>query len=222
MMKRLLVIFFILIILGILPITAFAQQQSESNVKRTRVGNPATTGEGLLGVGLVIKDAYDACSSGDTHEPPASLSCLQTQLSQSGLPQAQIDAFSSNYSTRKVGSPIGRGVSCIQCLGFVGLVVSTYTEADSLRYPNPKAMSGLGSFSSGGKTFQQLARGTTPEPGDIGVHGGGTDGHIVIVKESVGNVRFKALESNGNSDCRITDTRDILIDQYGYTFFREQ
>lgn len=42
-MKKFLVIIFILITLVVLPMTAFAQQQSESNVKRTRVGNPITS-----------------------------------------------------------------------------------------------------------------------------------------------------------------------------------
>ncbi len=200
--------------------------RSDSNEIRTRVGNPKIAAPGadsLVGVGLTIKQAYDTCSGGDSHQPPASLSCLQNQLRDSGFSETQINAFSQTYPTRLVGSPIGRSASCIQCLGFAGLVLSTYTnDGGTLRYASPSQMTGLQSFSAGGIVFQRLPSGTKPQPGDVGVHGGGTFGHIVFVIESVGNVRFKALESNGNADCRITDNRDILIDNYGYTFFRQQ
>ncbi len=225
-MGRIISISLTIVVFALASIVLFQTVNAQSSSTwKTRVGNPPVA-EGLLEIGLIIKSAYDGLG-GDTHHPPATLSYLQSELKALGASEDQINAFSQSYPNRLVGSPISsKNASCIQCLGFVGLVFSTYAKTSSaLQYENPKAMAGLQSLSAGGVVFQRLPQGAPPQPGDIGIHGGGSYGHIAIVKERVGNVSFKALESNGNSDCRITDNRVILIDradQYGYVFFREQ
>lgn len=205
-----------------LGVVALASAQSSSTV-RTRVGNPPTQvgGDGLLALGNILKNAYDTCSSGDTHEPPASLQCLERELVSQGLSQVQISMYRQNRG-RLVESPQGRNSLCLQCLGFIQTVFSIYSNALMPSYGSPKNMINLQTLSAGGVTFRKMPQGTSPQPGDIGVHGSGSYGHIVIVQEPIGNVRFKALESNGRNDCRITNDRDLLIDQYGYVFFREE
>ena len=221
-MGRIIIFLTILIALASQIVVNDTNAQS-SSTWRTRVGNPIVSADGLLGTGLTIKAAYDKCASGDTHEPPASLTCLRTELGRLGMEQSQIDAFSANYNSRKVGSPSGRSAPCIQCLGFVGLVLSTHTGNDSLQQGSAKEVAGLQSFTAGSTVFQRLSQGTPPQPGDVAAHGGGTWGHIAIVKEVVGNVSFIALESNGDGvRCWITDDRQLLTDQYGYVFFRAQ
>lgn len=179
---------------------------------RTKIGNPVSSASSLIGASLDIKLAYESCTGGGTFEQTGLTDCLREFLATTSHSATYRDTF---LATRP-STLTDRG--CTECLGFVRLAATlAHGGGDGLALANASAVVPLSSFSAGGITYRKISASDSLQAGDIGAHGGG-DGHIVIVNEPLGNVKFTALESNGNFDCRITDNRQILRD--GYSFFR--
>lgn len=193
------------------PLGVFAQQfQSDSNIIRTTIGKPPID-NGLIAAGQDLKQAFDVCENGYTNFTLTLQGCLVESLTSSGRPQEKINALANEYP-----STIADG--CTQCLGFVRLIAAlAHGNGSGLALNSAADVAAITSFTTGDATYQRISG--SPQPGDIGAKGGGF-GHIVIVKEVLGNVKITALESNANYDCKVTDTRQILTD--GYVFFRAQ
>lgn len=196
----------------------FAQLQTDSNTINTRVGNPPVSND-VVKIGMDIKSAYDACNGGDTRDTAGVLgTCLRTQLSGLEYSSAYLDAFEARRVT-SLALLDADGTFCTQCVGYVGLVLTLLSGSTSTLLVNAASdVVGFSSINAGGVVFQKLNEGAPLLPGDIGAKGGGF-GHILVVNEVLGNIKFSALESNGNLDCRVTSGREINRD--GYVFFRK-
>ncbi len=192
-------------------------QDAKSNTERIKFGNPPTPpiSSTVVGAAQAIKSAYDGCASGFTQETSGLGTCLRQQLLSAGYSEAVLDAFETR---RRSGIADG----CTQCLGFVGLVLTLLSGSTSTLVGIPSAKDVLNSttITAGSLLFEQIPSTEPIQPGDIGVSGGGTWGHILLVNTIEGNIKFSALESNGNFDCRITDSRMILKELY--TFYRQK
>jgi hypothetical protein len=195
----------------------FAQLQTDSNTINTRVGNPPVLND-VAKIGMDIKSAYDTCNNGDTHDTNGTLgSCLRTQLTSLSYLNAYLDAFETRRKSSMTNHP--DGTYCTECVGYIGLILTLLSGSTNTL--NVNAASDVTSFSSinaGGVVFQKISDSEPLLPGDIGAHGGEA-GHILMVNQVLGNVKFSALESNGNFDCHITSGREINRD--GYVFFRK-
>lgn len=195
----------------------FAQLQTDSNTINTRVGNPPVL-NGVAKVGIDIKSAYDSCNRGDTHDTTGGLgSCLRTQLSALSYSSSYLDAFETRRKKSITRHP--DGTYCTECVGYVGLVLTLLSgSADTLNVTAASDVTAFSSINAGGIVFQRLNEGELLLPGDIGAHGGEA-GHILMVHQALGNIKFTGLESNGNFDCHVTSGREINRD--GYVFFRK-
>ena len=203
------------------PHTVFAQE-AQSNIERIKFGKPVLptppAGAGsdtAVGTALIIKAAYDSCASGYTHQTASLGSCLRDYLSAQGYSDEYLNAFETRRGT-------GIADGCTQCVGFVGLVLTLMSGSTATVTGVNSAKEVLNSttITAGSLVFEQISSSTPIQPGDIGVSGDGTWGHILLVNTVEGNIKFTALESNGNFDCRVTDSRTILKELY--TFYRQR
>lgn len=218
MIKKLIFIFFIMffVFLSLTPMV-FAQLQTDSNTINTRVGNPPVAND-VVKIGMDIKSAYDACNSGDTHDTTGTLgSCLRTQLSGSGYSNSYLDAFEARRKNSITSHP--DGTFCTECVGYVGLVLTLLSgSTNTLGVAYASDIASLPSLSAGTIVFQRLQDNTSLQPGDVGAKSGGA-GHVLVVNEVIGNIKFTALESNANLDCHITSTKEW--NKEGWVFFRK-
>lgn len=218
MKKKILLAFLLTCFFALGVGSVFAQQRTDSNTVRTKVGNPKISND-TIKAGEDIKAAYDACEDGYTFEKSGLGECLRTQLSSLGYDSAMIDAFES-----KRQSSMADG--CTQCLGFVreAMALVSGSSSDNLGgFGGASALTQLQSLTAGSIVFSRVPDGQPPEAGDIVAHDGGW-GHAAIVKGINGNVNFTLLESNGEQTgdkpvCRATDYRAVNTD--GYVFFRK-
>ncbi len=193
-----------------------ATQKSET--VRTSVGDPAVLPPALDGVNsdilkaaIATKLAYDKCSAGYTHARVGLNNCLHDQLLSSGYSEEQIRTFEQ----RRQGSFAD---GCTQCLGFIGIVTSLITgTTDTFKQGYAGAVT-ENSYTFGGITFVKIPNTEKLQPGDIGVNLG-YPGHILFVKRQLDDIRFEAVESNGDSDCRVTDDKVRLVELYQH-FYR--
>ena len=212
---RKLLILPILLSLFFYPVLAFAQ-----TTVRTRVGSPPQN-SGALGVAKDLKASYDKCSGGSTVDKPGLGDCLRADLLYRGYSYNVLDAFEARRKSSLVfhDGPLRNPTICTECLGYVALVLTLLSgSTNTLTQLSAAGVYPLTSFTAGSLVFNSIG----PEPllpGDIGAKGGGS-GHIVIVNDVRGNIKFTALESNGNYDCRVTDAREI--NREPYNFFRMQ
>lgn len=194
-------------------------QRVDSNKVNTRVGNPPNnaTGSGSVSSNDIvqaaqdIKDGYGQCGGGYSYNS-LDVSCMKNFLLSKGHSTNLVDAFES----RRESSITDLG--CSECLGYVATVLALLTgDTETLRYPTAASVLGTRTFNSGPELFQQIPSTQDIQPGDIAVTGIGGAGHIVIVKQPQGAL-FIALESNGNSQCQVTDFRTLV--KSNYTFYR--
>lgn len=218
MIKKPIFIFFLafFVFLKLTPMV-FAQLQTDSNTINTRVGNPPASND-VVKIGTDIKSAYDTCNNGDTHDTTGTLgSCLRTQLSGLGYSDTLLDAFETRRKSSMTLHP--DGTFCTECVGYVGLVLTLLSgNANTLGVEFASDIASLPSLSAGTIVFQRLPDNESLQPGDVGAKGGGA-GHVLVVNEVVGNIKFTAFESNANLDCHITSTKEWNKD--GWVFFRK-
>lgn len=218
-MKIVLFLFFLLVVFSSPAIA----QEAQSNIERIKFGHPAggvspqpsTDTTSVIGASLNIKAAYDSCANGYTQQTSQLGSCLHDYLSALGYSEDILSAF----ETRRAS---GIADGCTQCVGYVGLVLTLLSGSTSTLtgVASAKDVLNYSTITAGDVVFDKMESDVPIQPGDIGVAGGGTWGHILIVNTVEGNVKFTALESNGNFDCRITDSRSILKELY--TFYRKR
>lgn len=215
-MKKVLLALFMIMVF---PSSTFAQLQTDSNTVRTRVGNPPENND-LVKASLDLKSAYDTCNNGYTFTTSGLQSCLGGELEKLGYGiGARVDAFLSTLPSTLVSLSDG-GVPCSQCLGFVRLAATlAHGGGQGLAVPTAADVSAMSSFTVGGTTYTRVPGSAPLEPGDVGARPGGA-GHIIIVAEVLGNIKIRAIESNGYYTCQVTDSR--LINTDGYNFFRAQ
>lgn len=230
------IVIFIAIALPFFLPSKLLAQTSESNCVVTKVGDPTgerpacgkgggTSDNANLRAAQDVMAAYYKCNNGDTHSPLYNpekrehIECLSNELKNNGYSNEQTEAFEVRRRGSLVAAQKGGGV-CVQCLGFAGISVA-------LAEDNPGALTGncIGQnncaakhivilhpdgFNVGTSYYKFIGKGNRTEiqPGDIAVSTEGKWGHIVIAKENMGNARFTAVESNWNSDCKVTDGVD--------------
>ncbi len=220
-MKPILILSILVFFLFPKPILA---QEAQSNVERIKFGNPTGPGvpipgstdtTSVVGAATNINAAYYSCANGYTHQSSDLGPCLRNYLAALGYSSAILDAFEARRGT-------GIADGCTQCVGYVGLVLTLLSGSTATVNTVGSAKDVLNSttITAGDMIFDQISSSVPIQPGDIGVSGGGTWGHILIVNTVEGNVKFTALESNGNFDCRVTDSRSILKELY--TFYRKR
>lgn len=235
-------LFLAVVVLLCLPAFFLAHAQtSQSNCIVTKVGSPQGTptacgsntieGNTYLAKAQQIKQAFEHCSeppgAGTTFDRPDLGECLASYLKFIGFTDQQLSVF----ETRRKGSlwdstkvPGGR---CTECVGYISLVLAVIdNDARGITNQNGKAAESAGeinTFADGfyvGSSFykrQGTGESIQIEPGDISIKGDLQDfGHILIVKKVAGAGSFVGYEANANFDCKVTDTREVLREQYTY------
>lgn len=197
------------------PIVGFGSVQEYTSTPggNTPVFTSPSSGSGnsLIKAGRDIKAAYDICENGYTYNVNNVGACLRTQLSGMGYSSSLVDAFES----RRAGTITDR--NCTECLGYVALALTLVSgSTNTLTQAQASDVLSSSTITAGSITLTKQPAGTSPQPGDIAVAGGGA-GHIAIVNSVAGAV-FTALESNSDLDCKIRDNRSIPVDRY--TFYR--
>lgn len=248
-MKKILFIFLTSIIL-LQPFIVAAYAQSDPNTSSDThttciQGRPCSPVDNASNNTLVkaaqdLHDAYTACTngSGSTYYNGALQSCLLSHLK--NYPSANTQLTVPFDFGADGGSYGAQG--CVQCIGYV-------RQALALAYGTQSSLAGNAgdNFSSptitvGSHVFKNL--GSVPaQPGDIAIASGDQNskgcldpnqrvcgaGHILIVKQGQGNIKFIGLEANWSNlngityqepHCTVTD--NVAHPVTDYNIFRDE
>ncbi|MCL5970392.1 MAG: hypothetical protein M1450_02755 [Patescibacteria group bacterium] len=190
----------------------------ESKPALVTVGNAViqnTSNNELVKTGEDLRTAFEKCGYAYQSD------CVINDLKTKGYTDQQV----SSYRTRvgNAQAECGNGGYGVPCLGFVAIIGAIVSGDTNSFGGNANDYYSKQSISFGSYTYKRLNPNEPIGAGDIGASAMGSYGHILIVKSvDQGSDQFIGLESNANSDCRVTNNIPRPIDRDLYAFFRKQ